>query len=93
MIASTVRSTPRRRPGKNPARTAIAGNLSHEATAVPFLRDALPLGMLELWLGALDDEAEVGADVVEADFVDEADGFEVDEAADVEELLAFIMHC
>lgn len=93
MIASTVRSTPRRRPGKNPARTAIAGNLSHEATAVPFLRDALPLGMLELWLGALDDEAEEGADVIEADFVDEADGFEVDEAADDEELLAFIMHC
>lgn len=93
MIASTVRSTPRRRPGKNPARMAIAGNLSHEATAVPFLRDALPLGMLEGWLGALDDEAEEGAGVAEADFVDEVDGFEVDEDADDEELLALRMHC
>lgn len=85
MIASTVRRIPRRRPGKNPARMAVAGNLSQDACAV-----ALPL---KVWLGALDDEAEGGANVVEADLVDEADGFEVDEAADGEELLAFILHC
>lgn len=90
-MASTVRRIPRRRPGKNPARMAVGGNLSQVAAAVALLRDgccdALLLGVLEVWLGALDDEAEEGGDV------DEAGGFEVDEAADEEELLALMTHC
>lgn len=97
MIASTVRRTPSSRPGKNPARMAIAGNLSQDASAVALLRDgacdALLLGLLEIWLDALDDEAEEGADVVEAGMVDDADGLDVDEPVDEEELLAFMMHC
>lgn len=90
-MASTVIRTPPRKPGKNPATMAFAGNFSQVAAAVALLRDgccdALLLGVLEVWLGALDDEAEEGGDV------EEADGFEVDEAADEEELLAFMMHC
>lgn len=45
MIVMIVRRIPRRRPGKNPARMAVAGNLSHCATTVPFLTAA--------WVGVL----------------------------------------
>lgn len=87
MIASTDRRMPRSRPGKNPARMATAGNLSQDATAVPFLADGCcDALLLRVWLGAFDDEA---ADV---GLADEADGVNVDAAAD-EELLALIMHC
>lgn len=66
---------------------AVGGNLSPDAATVPFLKaDALLLGVV--WLDALEDEAEEGAEAVEAGFVDEGDGFEVEEA-----LPAFMMHC